>query len=101
MLQAEVLDAQRHFLGDVGEQRVILNHMAPLQDLFVVVGISAVLFESLDARWVAARWICWGGRVFLLLARKRFLFFFAAHAWGGVDGHGCRKRAPGAAWGSA
>ena len=86
MLRAEVLDAERHFLGDVGEQRVILNHVAPFQYLFEVVGISAVLFESLNARWVAARWR--GGRLFLLPGRNRFLFLFAAHASEGGMGTG-------------
>jgi len=89
VLRAEVLDAERHFLGDVGEQRVILNHVAPFQYLFVVVGISAVLFESLNARWVAARRR--GGRLFLLPGRNRFLFSFAAHASEGGMGTGAES----------
>ena len=39
VLHAEVPNAERHFLGNVGEQRVILNHLTPPQGLFVVVGI--------------------------------------------------------------
>ena len=32
VLPAEVLNAERQFLGNVGEQRVILNHLTTPQD---------------------------------------------------------------------
>ena len=56
VLHAEVLDAERHFLGDVGKHRVVLNRAAPLQHIFVVVGMSTVLLEPLDAWGVTVRW---------------------------------------------
>ena len=50
VLHTEAPNAERQSLGNAGEQRVILNHLTPLQGLFVMVGISAVLVESVEAR---------------------------------------------------
>ena len=59
VLHAEVPNAERHFPGNVGEQRVILNHLTPPPDLFVVVGVSAAN-ESIGISRVRS-WYAAGG----------------------------------------